>query len=259
MMAGDVEFDRIAPIYDDTRRPPTREELNALAELLGGCRTVLDAGVGTGRFAVPLRARRFEIIGADISLGMMRRARDKGISTLVRADVCHLPLSDKAVDATFMSHVLQFIPEPRGLFEELGRVTRKTIVILLPEWSERRPTGGWRELRERYRELAAELGYPLPERGTRYRHTLEELSAISPPRSVKIVAGPPPSERTPEERFARWAGMAFGGNQVPPEVHTEIVRRLRAEHPVDPAGWAGPREARFVAWDAQSLNPNVVR
>jgi SAM-dependent methyltransferase len=253
MMSGDVEFDSIAPVYDETRRPPSEEELEALAELLLGCRTILDAGIGTGRFAAPLSAHHFEVVGVDLSFGMMRRARAKGIAALVRADVRHLPFADKVVDAAFMAHVLQLIPDPRPVLGELGRVARRVVVLQLPEWFEREPTGAWREFRERYRTLAAELGYPLPERGTRYRHTLEELSAIAPPKVVRVVSGPPPPARSPDERLAWWEGLSLGRSQVPPEVHAEIIRRLQAERPMDRSGRPRSRNARFVVWDPREL------
>ena len=252
-MHGDVEFDRIAPVYDETRRPPSSAELETLSDLLVGCRTVLDAGVGTGRFASPLSARGFEIVGVDLSLGMMQRARDKGISTLVRGDVQHLPFSNESVDAAFMAHVLQFIADPRPLLGELGRVARHQVVVQLPAWFERPPSSAWRELRERYRELAVELGYPLPERGKRYRHTLDDLSSVATPRAVRVVSGPPPTVLTSDERFAWWAKHSFGGTGVPPEVHAEIVRRLRGEHSFDPSDRRWPRESRFVAWDSKEL------
>jgi len=250
MRRDGVEFDQIAPVYDETRRPPSEEELQTLVGLLSGCRTVLDAGVGTGRFALPLRAHHFEVVGIDLSLGMMRRARAKGIAALVRGDVRRLPFSDQGVDAAFMAHVLQLLPDPRRVLPELGRVARQVVVIQLPEWCERKPTKVGRELRERYRELARELGYTLPARGKRYRHTLEELSSIAPPKAIRVISGPPPA---PEERLARWETYAFGGGRVPPEVHAEIVRRLRAERPIDPSVWSRSREVRFVAWDPRDL------
>lgn len=252
-MTTGVEFDSIAPVYDETRRPPSGEELNALVELLQGCRTVLDAGVGTGRFAVPLSAEHFDVVGVDLSLGMMRRARAKGIVSLVRADIAHLPFPDKVVDAAFMAHVLQLIPDPRPALGELGRVARRVVVLELPDWCEREPRGAWREWRERYRALANELGYPLPERGTRYRHTLEELSAIAPPKAVRVVPRPTPEARSPDDRLAAWEALAFGRVAIPPEVHREILRRLQAEHPIDRSAWARPRTARFVVWDPVKL------
>lgn len=252
-MSGEVEFDRIAPVYDETREPPSEEEVQGLTGLLTGCRTVLDAGVGTGRFAVPLRARDFEVLGVDLSLGMMRRARTKGVETLVRADLRHLPFSDKIVDAAFMAHVLQLVSDPRPVLRELGRVARLSVVIVLLERPERGRRGEAQELQRRYRELAAELGYPLPERGTRYWHTLDELRAIAPPKAIHQVSRPATAALTPEQRMARWGAHMYGRNQVPPEVHAEIIRRIQAEYPLDPSMWARSRSERFVAWNPSDL------
>ena len=185
-----------------------------MAGLLTECHTILDAGVGTGRFAVPLGQRGLDIIGVDLSLEMMRRARTKGIGTLIRADLRRLPVSGEAVDGAFMAHVLQLVPDPGPVLRELGRVARRAVVILLPEWSEQLRTGAGRERRERYRELAAELGYPLPKRGKRYQHTIEELSAIAPPRAIREVSGPPLGPNR-EERMARWARMPLRRRAAP--------------------------------------------
>jgi ubiquinone/menaquinone biosynthesis C-methylase UbiE len=252
-VSSTVEFDHIAPVYDETRRPPSEGEIQALEEILAGCRTVLDAGVGTGRFAVPLQAHRFEIVGVDLSIGMMQRARSKGISRLVRADVRHLPFSSHSVDAAFTAHVLQLLPDPREVLSELGRVARHTVAMVLPEWSERGPPEKWRSLRERYRELASELGYPLPPRGKRYLHTLEELSAIAPPKLVRSVEGSPGSPHARGDWLARWEAQATLGTPVPPEVHAEIVRRLEAEYPRNATRSERPRIQRFVAWNSSDL------
>jgi ubiquinone/menaquinone biosynthesis C-methylase UbiE len=251
-MPDQVEFDHIAPIYDETRRAPSVEEMNTLSELLVGCRTVLDAGIGTGRFAAPVRDREFEVIGVDLSREMMRRALGKGLTRLVRADVLRLPLRDAAVDAAFMAHVLQLLPEPGPALRELGRVARRQVVVLLPEWSERSPTGPWFGLRERYRELAAEMGYPLAARAKRYWHSLDEVSAIARPKEVRLAAGPS-TPLTLSEWFARWGARQAGRGQLPPEVHAEIVRRIQAEHPIDPARLGRSRRERFVAWDPADL------
>jgi SAM-dependent methyltransferase len=252
-MSDEVEFDHIAPVYDETRRPPTVEEVEVLVELLAGCRTVLDAGVGTGRFAVPLGAHQFEVVGVDLSLGMMQRARGKGITRLVRADVLHLPFADHALDAAFMAHVLQLIADPRPALRELGRVARTAVVLQLPDWSGRGPSGVWRQVGARYRALAAELGYPLPPRGERHWHTLEELSAIAPPKVIRILTGPEPTERSWEKMLDRWETRAFGTRRIPPEVHAEILRRIREEFPVPPSPAPRPRTARFLAWQPRTL------
>jgi ubiquinone/menaquinone biosynthesis C-methylase UbiE len=250
---GKVEFDEIAPVYDETRRPPSGAEVRALVQLLSGCRTVLDAGVGTGRFAAPLQTERFEVVGVDLSRGMMKRAQAKGIRSLVRADLRHLPFSSRSVDAAFTAHVLQLIPEPREVLSELGRVARRTVVVLLPDWSGREPPGGWHSIRERYRELAAELGYPLPARGKRYRHTLEDLSAIATPRLVRRVEGSAASPHTIGVWLARWEARATCGTPVPPEVHAEIVHRLEAEYPRESSRARHGRVEQLIAWDPSDL------
>jgi len=252
-MSTDVEFDRIAPIYDETRQPPSSQEVDALEGLLHGCRTVLDAGVGTGRFAVPLHERQFEIVGVDLSLGMMRRARAKGIDRLVRADVRSTPFADASLDAAFMAHVLQLLPDPAPVLRELGRVARTTVVVALPEWLERTRSPDWRDRRGRYRAIAAELGYPLPPRAERYHHSLEEVSRIARPREVRSVTRPPPSSGEAADRVGRWASGWFGGAEVPAEVHAAIVRRMLAERPVDPERVARARVTRFVTWSAADL------
>jgi ubiquinone/menaquinone biosynthesis C-methylase UbiE len=252
-MNGEVEFDRIAPVYDETRQAPSGDQVGALAELLADCETVLDAGVGTGRFAVPLRAHGLDITGVDLSLGMMRRAREKGITKLVRGDISRLPFSSKTVDAVFMSHVLQLIPDPRPVLREFGRVARHAVVIELPEWAERQGAERWSGFRARYREIARELGYEVPERAQRYWHSLDEVSAIATPKAVRSITGPVPTPAEAEQRRARWQSEAFGQSSIPPDVHAEIIRRIRAGRPIDPTRWSRPREARFVLWDPSAL------
>ena len=136
-MSGKVEFDHIAPFYDETRPAPTEEEMGALAELLEGCRSVVDAGVGTGRFALPLIARGIDVVGVDLSVGMMGRARAKGVHALIRGDIRRLPIADERVDAGFLAHVLQLLPDPGPALRELGRVARRSVVVQLADWSVR--------------------------------------------------------------------------------------------------------------------------
>lgn len=252
-MRRTVEFDTIAPLYDETRRPPSDDEIQTLVSLFAECHTILDAGIGTGRFAAPLLAQGFDIVGVDLSVRMMERARVKGVASLVRADLRRLPLRTDAVEAAFMAHVLQLLADPRDVLRELGRVSRRRVVVLLPDWSDREPRGPWRELRERYRAIAAELGYTLPERPPRYQHTVEELSALAVPLEVRSMTVPPRSDATREEWMTRWAGRWLAASQIPPEVHAEIVRRLQAEQRITPGIWNHPRSERFICWSADRL------
>jgi hypothetical protein len=76
-----VNFDRAAGYYDATRALPgtTMAQLTALlAAELAERQPCLEIGVGTGRFALPLRAAGIAMAGTDISGAMLRRLAEGG-------------------------------------------------------------------------------------------------------------------------------------------------------------------------------------
>jgi ubiquinone/menaquinone biosynthesis C-methylase UbiE len=261
-MSAEVEFDRVAPTYDETRRAPTDDELRTLVELLPDCRSVVDGGVGTGRFAAPLRARGFDVLGVDLSLAMMQRARAKGLTALVRADLRRLPLRDGAADAAFTSHVLQLVPEPSVVLRELARIAQRKVVVLLPERPHPASDDRRAEFYRRYRSIAGELGYALPERGPRFWHTLEDLTRVAVPELVRVMEQQPPALTDGAVRGRSDPASWFGRMAVPPEVHAEILRRLGSENRPERSGGNRPRTERFIVWEpavlrnAQPLRPN---
>jgi SAM-dependent methyltransferase len=220
------EFDHVAPVYDATRRPPTEAEFAAVREALDGARSVLEVGVGTGRYSVPLGQAGFRMTGIDLSTEMMRLARGKGVERLVKGDLHRLPFRDASFDAGLIVHVLQLIPDPFAALGELLRVARSEVVAVFPE---RTPFSGGdlHGFRKRYRELAAERGIELPPR-PRYWENGKKLLEAVPPASLRRVEEPPRSD--PEVRRA-WSDLrAFGGFAgVPEEVHNQILEQIRAE------------------------------
>src|SRR5207249_6832613 len=69
-----ISFDRVVGAYDSTRglSPELmRQIIDAMQDMLRSCTTVLDVGVGTGRFACPLNESGFRVVGVDISVPMM--------------------------------------------------------------------------------------------------------------------------------------------------------------------------------------------
>src|SRR2546423_14667794 len=70
MLPGHLSFDRVATIYDETRSLPPRAMARVLAVLVDELhrKRVLEIGVGTGRYAVPLQKRGFRWGGRDISV-----------------------------------------------------------------------------------------------------------------------------------------------------------------------------------------------
>lgn len=240
-----AEFDRVAPVYDATRRPPTAAELDAVLEALAGQTSVLEAGVGTGRFAVPLGDHGVQVTGIDISLEMMRRAREKGVPRLLRADLHHLPFPDAAFDASLIIHVLQLIPEPLRALKELARVSRNRVVAVFPDrpWGHSPRVQGFRGL---YREIAAEKGYVVPER-TRYWDNARKLLEQLPPSQLTVVS----ETVTPDpDRERAWRdARAFGGvPPIPEEVHQEIIAEIRRRRGDQPPERRERTRRLQVAW-----------
>ena len=82
-------FDEIAQDYDEDIYPLNEEEfvlptVESLAELAPG-KDVLELAVGTGRIAIPLAERGFNVTGIDISEGMLSELKKKSgtVKTLI--------------------------------------------------------------------------------------------------------------------------------------------------------------------------------
>jgi ubiquinone/menaquinone biosynthesis C-methylase UbiE len=102
-----------------------------------GCKHILDAGCGNGRYTRVLlrRADRDAVItGFDLSQRMLKRARRKVRSprvSLVSADLSRLPYPDACFDAIVCGWVLEHLPDPRPGLSELARVMRSGAKLLL--------------------------------------------------------------------------------------------------------------------------------
>ncbi len=101
-----------------------------LRELMGIERPlVLDVATGTGRLPLALLRERFrgQIVGLDLSRGMLRQARRKLAAysdqvSLLWQDASCLPFSDGTFDAVTCLESLEFMPDPRGALGEMVRV-----------------------------------------------------------------------------------------------------------------------------------------
>ncbi len=82
---GDV----IAPIYDELYPSAEPEALDLVAALAGDG-PVLELGIGTGRFALPLAERGLRVEGADASAAMVRRLRSKPGGADIPVHICDI-------------------------------------------------------------------------------------------------------------------------------------------------------------------------
>ena len=89
---------------------------------------ILDAGCGTGVFTLDLLHLGCRIIGTDLSMPMLLRAKQKAGGypfRIVLADLLNLPFSANSFGKVISVTALEFIEDGRRAIEELFRVTKR--------------------------------------------------------------------------------------------------------------------------------------
>ncbi len=137
-------YDLVARRYDAIKRFEPRDEswfiAGPLLRVLAGVENalVLDVATGTGRLPLALLRERFrgQIVGLDLSQGMLRQARRKLRS--YEAQVCliwqgasHLPFSDGTFNAVTCLESLEFMPRPLEVLAEMVRVLAPGGILFL--------------------------------------------------------------------------------------------------------------------------------
>jgi ubiquinone/menaquinone biosynthesis C-methylase UbiE len=121
---------------------------------------ILDAGCGSGIFTRHLLAAGALVDGLEISLPMLRRAKEKLARyplQSIRGDMRHLPFPDNRFDKFLSITAIEFIEEARGAVLEAFRVTKPGGCIVVATLNRLSP---W----ARRRTEAAQKGHPLFER-----------------------------------------------------------------------------------------------
>jgi phosphatidylethanolamine/phosphatidyl-N-methylethanolamine N-methyltransferase len=91
---------------------------------------VLDLGIGTGVSLNYYPLDRGQIVGVDLSSGMLREARKKvreqgrDNAVVFQADAMKLPFADDSFDHVFISHVISVVSDPFRLIQEAQRVSK---------------------------------------------------------------------------------------------------------------------------------------
>lgn len=238
-----ARFDRISDVYDETREPLTSEALDKVATILTrhGDRRILEAGVGTGRIALPLQQRNFEMVGVDLSKGMLMKARGKGVQSLILADANQLPLRDEQFDAALMAHVIHLLENPAKTFESLRRTASKEIVVLVRKRDYTSATDDGRTtIRESFRRVAAEMGYELQGRPGGWRDGFRkenEFLSMFPPNELVVVEDKL-VVTTLRERLSFFEKRAYGFTDMPEEVFRKVMQGVIKSVDAD-------REVRF--------------
>jgi SAM-dependent methyltransferase len=265
-----AEFDRIAEVYDETRRALDDDALGGIEEMLKehGCRSVLEVGVGTGRVAVPLIGAGYEASGMDVSRGMMERARAKGVANLFLADGMRAPFRDGSFDAVMLVHVIHVLEDPLSVLREGARVARSGVFALVrmrPDrsllspmpWSAGASTAGdgpddeaarryLEERRERFRKIAEKYGWRWDQqRRPRNWGAEREILERRPPDELRLVSDRVVAE-TVEERIARFQKGGYGFMaEMPAAMKQELIEEMRASAASLPEWARRPRREAY--------------
>lgn len=120
-----ISFDRVATIYDETRGGEHRGKLCAksLEPLFSSSGLTVEVGVGTGLVGAALQAGGRCVVGVDISVQMLRRAKGRKLA-VARADALALPFASASVDDAYSVWVLHLVANPAAVLSEVLRVLR---------------------------------------------------------------------------------------------------------------------------------------
>jgi SAM-dependent methyltransferase len=94
-------YDKIARLYDPWSRSVVEDVRFYVDEGVRSGGPVLELGVGTGRIAVPIAAAGIEVVGVDLSAGMLEVARERAELAGVAVDLREGDMRDPPVEGEF--------------------------------------------------------------------------------------------------------------------------------------------------------------
>ena len=146
-------FDLSAPKYDawyetSKGRQVLETELKALDGLIPGTGVGVEIGAGTGIFAESLSSDARTIICIDPSIGMLRRASERGLH-VVLAPGERPPLRDRCLGFAYLVTVLEFVEEPSAVLEGAKGALRDSSPVVVLTINRDSP---WGALYERLRD-----------------------------------------------------------------------------------------------------------
>jgi ubiquinone/menaquinone biosynthesis C-methylase UbiE len=109
-------------------------DIERLRAGVGQPRSLLDAGCGDGYLLHALRPQGTTLFGADLSGTGLRRARQRlGVDVhFAQCFLENLPFADRAMDVVVCAHTLEHVKNLDQAIAELKRITRHTLIILVP-------------------------------------------------------------------------------------------------------------------------------
>ncbi len=120
------KYDSSAEHYNDRYEDIQRRKFRAVEKELDDVKRILDVGCGTCLFIREFSSFADFVVGVDLSLSMLRKAKAHGAnSPLISADADNLPFARDTFGVVVSLTLLQNMPEPIQTLKEMARVTRE--------------------------------------------------------------------------------------------------------------------------------------
>lgn len=119
------EYDKVAKYYEKSALPNKYRAYEKVAKLVlnfydKDSAKVLDLGCGTGLSSVEFFKKNFEVVGVDVSEGMLKEAERYPYKKLICQDLEKpLKVEDDFFDIIILTGVMEFIKNPLDLFLEI--------------------------------------------------------------------------------------------------------------------------------------------
>jgi SAM-dependent methyltransferase len=124
-------WDRRAASYARSTQTRTDEFLNVIDPYLSPGKTLIDAGAGTGRHALPLSERLEWVTAVEPSEGMRGKIPPRDNMTVVASTWEDAEVAQ--ADLVICCHVLYGVAEPRPFIAKLERSARERVFVMLRE------------------------------------------------------------------------------------------------------------------------------
>jgi SAM-dependent methyltransferase len=122
-------YDNIARLYDPWSRSVVEDVSFYVDEAVRAGGPVLELGVGTARIAVPIAVAGVEVVGVDLSEGMLEVARERAELAGVRIDLRQGDMRDPPVEGSFPLVVIPF----RSLLHMETEIDRRSVLRAVAE------------------------------------------------------------------------------------------------------------------------------